>query len=61
MHNDVLNAHETLWDNFWIKYEDRKHELVICDGKTKDEADKIASDEFIDIFNNMLKLCTYDN
>lgn len=41
-----MDEHEVWWEGFWTNFEDRKRELVMIEGKTWEEADKIAREEF---------------
>lgn len=41
-----MDENEVWWEDFWKRFEDRKHELVFSEGKSWEEAEAIAREEF---------------
>lgn len=41
-----MDEYEVWWVEFWQRFDDRKRELVMTEGKTWEEADAIAREEF---------------
>ena len=41
-----MDEHEVWWEVFWTNFDDRKRELVMKEGKTQEQADEIAREEF---------------